>query len=153
MLFKRCVFWLCWACISSYVQQTVGSFVYISQLSTCCKKARSRVSRTTVRTPIEAHVPTKPYTCPVNQELYQQILHVLIWKSSIQKKAWLGISKWNMLYTWLVSNSEYCHIQNISGKLVCMLTYWLTFLSNWVKGPQYFQLFLLSFSKHKPAFS
>ncbi len=26
-----------------YIQQTVGWFVYISQLSTCCKKARSHV--------------------------------------------------------------------------------------------------------------
>ncbi len=68
-----------------------------------------------MRTPSEAHIPTRPSTCPANQELHRRLPRVLIGKSSIQKKAWLGIFNQNMLFAWPVSDSEYCHV---SGKLV-----------------------------------
>ncbi len=109
-----------WACMFSYIQQTVGWFDYISQLSTCHKNAQSCMLQTAVRTPIEVHIPMRLYTCPVNEELYQHNPHVLTGKSSIRKKAWLGISNQNMLFTGPVSNSEHCHIWNRSGRLVCM---------------------------------
>ncbi len=59
------------ASLLTFSKMLAGLFTF--QLSTCRKKARSHVSQTAIRTPTEAHTPTRPYTCPVNQELYRHI--------------------------------------------------------------------------------
>ncbi len=50
-------------CHTSASLQTAGWFVY-TKLIKCHKKAQGRVLQTAAGTPIDAHVPNVPYSCP-----------------------------------------------------------------------------------------